>query len=251
MSANDDIQFDRAEFNTDSAATCAECGTPLARFYYEANSQTVCEACRYAIETRFNGGSGIGRFARAAAFGLIAAAVGFGIYYGIAALTGYEFGLIAIVVGFMVGTAVRIGSRGRGGWIYQTLAIVLTYLAIVSTYIPPLVKGLKEAARQEQAQLTAASTTSAVQATPASASNGAGPAQPDPATSLPRPVGMAIGLAILLAIACIAPFLAGFQNIMGIVIIGIGIFEAWKLNRRGELVITGPHAIATIAATGA
>ena len=40
------------------------------------------------------------------------------------------------------------------------------------------------------------------------------------------------------------PFLAGLENIMGIIIIGIGLYEAWKLNRREALTITGPHAIA-------
>ena len=40
--------------------------------------------------------------------------------------------LIAIVVGLFVGRAVRWGSGGRGGRLYQGLAVVLTYLAIVS-----------------------------------------------------------------------------------------------------------------------
>jgi hypothetical protein len=48
----------------------------------------------------------------------------------------------------------------------------------------------------------------------------------------------------LLAFACAAPFLAGAQNLFGLVIIGIGMYEAWKLNKRVPLVISGPHAIA-------
>jgi hypothetical protein len=53
-----------------------------------------------------------------------------------------------------------------------------------------------------------------------------------------------LALALLLAFACAAPFLAGVQNLMGLVIIGIGMYEAWKLNKRVPLVISGPHAIA-------
>jgi hypothetical protein len=30
---------------------------------------------------------------------------------------------------------------------------------------------------------------------------------------------------------------------MGIIIIGIGVYEAWKFNRRHPIVITGPHAL--------
>ena len=36
----------------------------------------------------------------------------------------------------MVGKSVFIGSRHRGGAFYQLLAMGLTYLAIVSTYVP-------------------------------------------------------------------------------------------------------------------
>jgi hypothetical protein len=54
-----------------------------------------------------------------------------------------------------------------------------------------------------------------------------------------------IAAAVLGAIVCAAPFLAGVQNIMGLVIIGIGLYEAWKFNKRREWSISGPHAIAT------
>ena len=52
------------------------------------------------------------------------------------------------------------------------------------------------------------------------------------------------GIGVLVLIVCAAPFLAGIQNVIGIIIIGIGMYEAWKLNRRVPLVITGPHALA-------
>ena len=39
------------------------------------------------------------------------------------------------------------------------------------------------------------------------------------------------------------PFLMGFENVLGIIIIGFGVWEAWRLNQRVELVITGPHAL--------
>jgi len=76
---------------------------------------------------------------RGAALGVLAAAVGAGIYYAIAEVTGYEFGLMSIVLGLMVGFAVRRGARARGGWRYQTLAMFLCYAAICATYVPRVI----------------------------------------------------------------------------------------------------------------
>jgi hypothetical protein len=109
---------------------CAACNRAITSSYYLANERTLCGLCRNDLERAMNSGSGVGRFARATGAGLVAAFLGFLLYYGIARLTGYEFGLIAIVVGFGVGSAVRWGSNGRGGWAYQGLAMALTYLPL-------------------------------------------------------------------------------------------------------------------------
>ena len=239
MSEMQEPQFDRAEFDGASTVSpCAACAAPLEHHYYEVNGQVVCERCRYELETRLSAGSGAGRVLRATAAGFGAAVLGALLYYAISALTGYEFGLIAIAVGYGVGAAVRWGSSARGGWLYQTIAIGLTYLAIVSTYIPPIIQGFREIAAQETAATATPGTTPAVQ--PASAPADA--AEPLTATSF------TIAILFLVAIAMAAPFLAGFQNIIGLIIIGIGLYEAWKLNRRVELTITGPHTLAKPAA---
>src|SRR5206468_726575 len=61
--------------------------------------------------------------------------------------------LIAILVGFFVGKAVSWGSYRRGGWKYQTLAMVLTYLSIVASYVPVIVKEIaKNSGRTASAQ---------------------------------------------------------------------------------------------------
>ena len=39
------------------------------------------------------------------------------------------------------------------------------------------------------------------------------------------------------------PFLAGLDNLMGIVIIGIGLYEAWKVNRAAPFSISGPFMV--------
>ena len=215
-------------------------GRPL----HDVNGQTVCEACRYAIESRHSAGSPAGRFLRASSAGFVAAIAGSILYYAILAVSGYEFGLIAIVVGFAVGAAVRWGSKGRGGWAYQSLAMLLTYLAIVSAYVPPLVQAISQ--RTPEAIIDNQAV--AAGATPSSTSvEETAVAQPAAAQSETagdeRPGSPVMAILMLVGIVMALPFLAGVENIIGIVIIGIGLYEAWKLNRRQVLNITGPHTI--------
>jgi hypothetical protein len=54
----------------------------------------------------------------------------------------------------------------------------------------------------------------------------------------------AFTIVLVCVLAFAAPFLMGFQNIMGIIIIGIGLYEAWKMNRKVPLVFTGPFQVA-------
>jgi hypothetical protein len=54
---------------------------------------------------------------------------------------------------------------------------------------------------------------------------------------------MIIGVLALFAVAAALPFLAGFENILGLLIIAFGLWEAWKLNKRQELEILGPLTI--------
>jgi hypothetical protein len=52
---------------------------------------------------------------------------------------------------------------------------------------------------------------------------------------------LAIGLGVLLALAYAAPIVIGVSNPLHFVIAGIALYEAWKLNRRGPLRVTGPY----------
>ena len=247
-----ELQFDRVEGQTGRppGGVCAECGQPLRDVYYEVNGRVLCERCRRAAEASWAAGSSAGRFGKAIVFGLAAAAAGSALYYGVLALTGYEFGLIAIVVGVLVGAAVKKGSAGRGGWKYQTLAMFLTYTSIVSSYVPLIVREvLSEQDKALQigdsaAFLPTGSDTAAPVIVLDSASlpviGAASATEPEGASGPSNPV-----LLILLGVGLIyaLPFLAGFQNILGLVIIAIGLYEAWKLNQRTELKIAGPFKV--------
>ena len=48
---------------------------------------------------------------------------------------------------------------------------------------------------------------------------------------------------IILAIMLALPILAGFSQPIGLLIVAFALWEAFKLNRKVNLVITGPHNI--------
>lgn len=250
--ASTSLQFDHAEYaGAAEPVRCAACQQLIEREYFQINGSIVCSLCRPQFDALRDRGTRTSRFLRATGAGTAAGIAGALLYFGVAKLTGYEFSLIAIVVGFGVGGAVRWGCYRRGGPLYQALAIALTYLSIVSTYVPSIVEGLMSNASNEsaadagatQAQPSPEGTTATVSAT----SSGA----PTDGASPPRGVVFALAMVFVLAIAVAAPFLGGLENIMGIIIIGIGVYEAWKINKRMELTITGPHALATPAAVAA
>lgn len=243
------IDLDRAQFDQPDAATaprCAFCQRALLGSYFDVNGHAACEACRHRVEQEYARGPGTRAFLKALAAGLGAAIGGFLLYWAIQEFTGYEFGLIAVVVGIAVGRAVRWGSRGRGGWVYQTMAIALTYMAISCSYLPGLFKAWRE--EHPRPAATASAATSApvagaeAQAAAAPPVESADRAAAGP-TAKPGPGNLLLGLGALLGLAAALPFLAGAQNILGILILGFGVFEAWKINRRPKLRITGPLAL--------
>ena len=140
---SDDLQFSTAEPaapltpGSDAAAvTCAECTRPIASHYYTAGGQTLCGDCKLKVERALagEGSSRAGRIGKSLALGFLAAVLGAAIWYGIAAAFNLEIGLVAILIGWMVGRAVQMGSGGRGGRRYQVAAALLAYLSIVMSY---------------------------------------------------------------------------------------------------------------------
>jgi len=228
------LQFDHVERDGSSSnLTCAACNQAIATSYYEVNGNVTCQRCRNQIMAGWNRGSPGGRFARALGLGLGAAVVGAGIYFGIAALTGYEFGLVAIVVGVLVGGAVRKGSNGRGGRRYQLLAMFLTYTAVVVTDSSLIARELKkEWGSQAASQIAAADGVNASTATALDAS---------PRPGLPA---VALGLALIIALAYAAPIMIGITSPLHLLIAGFALYEAWKLNRGVALQVTGPYQAA-------
>src|SRR6266699_3019573 len=115
--------------------------------------------------------------------------------------------------------------RRRGGWRYQALAMSLTYSAIVVTYIPQIIKAVTE--RRASVINEGAPTADSVRAAPKQVGVG----------------GALLGLGALFLLAAALPILAGIGNIIGLFIIGIALYEAWRLNKAIPLRITGPYQV--------
>ena len=62
--------------------------------------------------------------------------------------TGWNFSLVAVLVGYMVGGAVKTGSGEGGGRFYQFLASVSTYSALVGMFIPELWQALGSSSKK-------------------------------------------------------------------------------------------------------
>jgi hypothetical protein len=278
------LQFDHVEYAAPGPrAACKACGQPMQGVYYEVNGLPFCEGCRQQLQQSLSGGSAIGRFARATLYGLLAGLAGAAIYYGVREATNSEFGLISIVVGLMVGKAVKKGSNGRGGWFYQGLAMFLTYTAIVSTYIPPVIQAIRNRADEEAVAANAepaakpidaaqsravadapeaagatavadAAAAPAVAEAPGAAGEpetaaGVGVADAGPEVHVRPPLVSLVGqlvvvLGFLIGFAYALPVLVGLESPMGLIIVAIGLYEAWTINRRAAIVINGPYQIA-------
>jgi hypothetical protein len=138
-----------------------------------------------------------------------------------------QIGLISILVGYMVGKAVRKGSGGRGGRAQQILAVALTYFAITTSYIPPFLQEMASSPRQH-------------------ARTQAGTTNPVP-TAAPAALSVGVAIVLLLAIVAAAPFLAlshgtGFLTLL---IIFFGLSQAWKLTAKARISIVGPYQLTT------
>jgi hypothetical protein len=181
------------------------------------------------------------------------------IFYGVRVLTGYEIGLISILVGFLVGGGVRRGADYRGGRAYQFLAVFLTYFAIGASYLPhaipfilsaidqPAEEGLAENdAKGNQPEAKNAKVAKPKAAKGARAPKAAKPGDGNNAQAfsagqfaLALVVVGALGFAFTLAL----PVLFNYQSPFGIVIVGFALWEAWKLNRKVIVAFNGPFEV--------
>src|SRR5437870_4658417 len=100
--STDDLQFQRAEY-AGAGPACAFCKKAAGPSYYQVGQAVACPACAdqlRALQSRPERGVML----RAALYGLGAAIAGC-ILFALISLTGFQFSIVAILVGYMVGKA--------------------------------------------------------------------------------------------------------------------------------------------------
>jgi hypothetical protein len=106
----DNLQFDRAEPAPGAAAgtmACKNCGGSINDKYFVVNGHVVCDNCRRSLEVEWDRGGSAGRLGNAVALGVLATIGCAILWYAVLELTDSQFGILAVVVAFVVGGAVR------------------------------------------------------------------------------------------------------------------------------------------------
>jgi len=242
--SDDDLQFTKLELDdpNDGDIRCAQLGVPITGEYYLVNGQVISPEAKAGIaEAAGVASGGVSRFSKAALYGVLAALLGSLLYFLVSWLTGYELGLISIVVGIMVGKAVFMGSGNRGGRKYQVLAVLLTYFSIVSSYVPLVIMQLSEEQTEQAGTVSgvdgSASGAETVAEAPVQGAIGG------PGDTADEAEWTLLGIVFLIGLLFALPFLSGLENLLGLAIIAFGLWEAWKRTALSELVIEGPFTI--------
>lgn len=250
--STDNLQFGTVEPVVPNEAAnigkcCAACNQPIVSEYYALGGQVLCPACSQQASAQPSG-SKIGRLFKATVLGIVGGLIGAAVWYGVRQAANMEVGIIAIGVGFLVGTAVRKGSGDRGGRGYQVLAVLITYCSIAANYMPDVFQAFMSEARDRQ-QVAA---NDLEEAQDKGEANGpvvnADDAQTvDDLSAGRKIIVVAIVTAIAFAFSLALPFLQGVENIIGLLIIGIALWEAWKLNALRKVQISGPYKLGTVS----
>ncbi len=137
-----DLQFRQAEFAEEPPKlSCAACQAAISGEYYQLGGVPVCGTCAQQWRALQQGPSQaeLTRGALFASGAAIAGAVGMAV---IASVTGFQFSIAAIGVGWLVGKAMRLGTNGFGSRHCQILSVALAYLGITLSSLPTLAKAL-------------------------------------------------------------------------------------------------------------
>ncbi|MEM7184750.1 MAG: hypothetical protein AAF518_27900 [Spirochaetota bacterium] len=233
---NSELNLEHAEFSEEIAeVTCVSCVATIESTYYTVNDNVLCENCKEVLETGLSEKTTKSMVFKAILFGLPVALVGTAIYYAISAITGYEFGLVAILVGFMVGHAVKKGGEDKGGWLFQTIAILLTYLSISFTYVPHFTGAMEESLNKQTTE---------------SASKDVSKENPAKSTEKPQQEisgeNRAISIITAVILSPAFPIFVALESPLSFLILLFGLYQAWKINQKPIFVFAGPFQLGTV-----
>jgi hypothetical protein len=224
--ASGDLQFQTAEA-VDNRPRCPLCQTAMEGPYYQIQGVNVCPACAEARRTQQELPDSRQKFLRAFLYGSGAAFASWVVWSVVEIATGMQLGILAIGVGWAVGTAIRKGTVGHTSRKYQIMAVLLTYLAISMSFIPLL---LSEMVKKGDPAKNAAAQ-----------QKGAPPVTVKP-EGPPPSLGLALlGLGVM---ALVSPLLGAVVNfpmgLIGVFIVFLGLQRAWLLTKPDDALIAGP-----------
>jgi hypothetical protein len=255
-----DLTFDRVEPTlnvphdtaTETAGIpCASCGAVMLDEYYSVGDKPLCASCRTTFEKTRATSRTSKAFGKALAFGLGAALAGAVVYYAVIALLDLEIGIVAILIGWMVGRAILKALPGGGLRRYQVLGAVLTYFAVGLAYLPLVFNSKnQESAAQQQDSTAVAAQPEQPAVSPSAASSTVSPSTPTTAsadsTTGTSSGSFLLGLGALAAFAFALPVMMAFSSgggILSALIIAIGMHQAWRMTGASGLAVTGPFRV--------
>jgi hypothetical protein len=249
-SPEEHLDFSAPATNSAAGPTCASCSKPIDDQYWSVGTAVICSACRTNLALEQGNAVRLDargrRFTKALLFGIGGMIAGAAIWYGVAKFLDLEIGLIAILLGWLVGKGVMKGSEERGGRRYQVMAVLLTYLGIGLGYLPFV---FAEVAKQEAAASSAISSDSTTTQVTQSVDSAIAEPATSPAGAGDTGVGFLGGLGAFLLLIATLPLLVikgGFPgSLISILIYGFAILQAWRMTASRELAIAGPFKVST------
>ena len=244
-------------------ASCSSCGQPVVETYYLEGGARLCESCGRHAQAARQAGSKFRRVFGATVLGGVAAVLAAVVYFGVAAVTGYEVGWIALFSGALVGGGVWLGSGRRGGRGYQLLALFLTYYAFGLSYGLFVVQEyIRDPSQFEEALEAPVQVGEGVEseASPEPVAEDQASGEPDTGDIADNVAGTEPGevedvtfggalLALLLAfcllsvIALFLPIVVAISSGTTAVFLFIALYGAWQITKRREPQLTGPHEV--------
>ena len=238
--ANPTPQFATAEYAS-SGDICKSCNQPISGSYYRINGSLACERCTTQLQTQLPKDSH-SAFVRALMFGIGAGILGLVGYAAFTIITGIQIGYISLAVGWLIGKAMRTGSKGIGGRRYQIAAALFTYAAVSMAAIPIYFAQINKAKAAKPPQVkTAPANPGASSDAEADGFAPSAIATPTRAAKPQMNPFAALGLLALLGLA--SPFLElqdPFHGVIGLIILFVGIRFAWQQTGAQKIDIVGP-----------
>jgi hypothetical protein len=204
------LDFSKAQYEPGAAVetVCANCKQPLSVQYWTVGTASLCERCAALFKAGPPPEGAVLRVFKAVLFGAGAGLAGATLYGLIIYFAKVELALITILIGWMVGRAVKAGSEGRGGLGYQVLSAVMTYVCCMLAYVPTVVEGSQTGEN-------------------------------------PLPLAVAVLIAPFAAVAI--PF-TGELGVLGTLILAFGVWRGFREPAKVVVEVLGPFDLATRAA---